>query len=140
MGEDQPKKAGTFEMQFGVLYIFPGVNQMKTLVVIFAVVCAIALLSAGCSRSNNLLLGRVEARVGTHDVVVTDCYRTSVPAPQESKSEDGGNVYRFVPCRDAEIEIRAEELSVNGKRYGVLKAGDAVTVDHGKVLINGHPV
>ena len=43
--------------------------------------CSLCLLAA-CSRSNNLLLGRVEAKVGTHDVVVTDCYRTSVPPPQ----------------------------------------------------------
>ena len=56
---------------------------------------AIVLLSA-CSRSNNLLLGRVEATVGTHAVVVTDCYRTSVPSPQ--RLEDA--VYRFTPCRD----------------------------------------
>ncbi len=41
----------------------------------------VGLLIGGCSRSNNLLLGRVEAVVAGHTVVVTDCYRTSVPAP-----------------------------------------------------------
>jgi hypothetical protein len=31
------------------------------------------LLAPACSRSNNVLLGRVEAKVGSHAVVVTDC-------------------------------------------------------------------
>jgi hypothetical protein len=112
-------------------------KRTMKIMVVPAFVSAGALLFVGCSSSNNLLLGRVEAQVGTHDVVVTDCYRTSVPPPQQEKTEDGRTIYRYVPCRDADIEIRAEELSVNGKRYGVLKPGDSVTVDHGKVLING---
>jgi len=32
--------------------------------------------------------------------------------------------------------IRNDELIVNGSSYGLLKQADAVTVDHGKVLIN----
>ena len=42
---------------------------------------SVGLLLGGCSRSNNLLLGRVEAVVAGHTVVVTDCYRTRVPQP-----------------------------------------------------------
>jgi len=97
---------------------------------------AIFLLS-GCSRSNNLLLGRVEATVGGHTVAVTDCYRTSVPPPVKmADTPDGKSAYRFTPCRDADIMIRDDELTVNGKTYGHLGQGDKVTVDHGKVLIN----
>jgi hypothetical protein len=97
-----------------------------------------AALSVSCSRSNNVLLGRVEAKVGSHQVVVTDCYRTGVPAPQkiEAGTDGARETYRFTPCRDADILIRDEELSVNGTRYGRLQPGDSVTVDHGKVLIN----
>ena len=93
---------------------------------------------SGCSRSNNLLLGRVEATVGGHTVVVTDCYRTSVTLPEKvgGPSEQS---YRFMPCRDADILIRNDELIVNGNSYGLLKQEDAVTVDHGKVLINEMP-
>lgn len=92
---------------------------------------------AGCSKSNNLLLGRVEAQVGAHTVVVTDCYRTSVPKPEQVSGPAGGaGTYLFVPCRDASVTISAESLTVNGQAYGALSAGDTVIVDHGKVLIN----
>jgi hypothetical protein len=107
-----------------------------TKAILLGLVCA-AVLHSACSRSNNLLLGRVEATVGTHTVVVTDCYRTSVPQPQRVTDAPGGPPYdRFTPCRDADIVIRDEALVVNGKSYGRLSQGDAVTVDHGKVLIN----
>ena len=44
--------------------------------------------------------------------------------------------YHFRPCRDADVLIRNDELIINGSSYGLLKQADAVTVDHGKVLIN----
>jgi hypothetical protein len=102
----------------------------------------IALLQlASCSRSNNLLLGRVEATVDGHKVEVTDCYRTTVPQPRQlADLPDGKKVYEFVPCRDAAVLIRGDELIVNGTSYGPLKQADVITVDHGKVLINEHPV
>ena len=86
---------------------------------------------AGCSKSNNLLLGRVEANVGTHTVVVTDCYRTSPPGPV--KVADG--VFHYMPCRDADVWIRAEEVTINGKPYGRLNPNDSLLVDHGAVII-----
>lgn len=99
-------------------------------------ICGLVMACPACSRSNNLLLGRVEATVGGHTVVVTDCYRTGVTPPEEAGGP-GGRSYRFAPCRDADVLIRDDELIVNGSSYGVLKRADAVTVDHGKVLING---
>ena len=92
----------------------------------------LVLLLAGCSRSNNLFLGRVEAAVGNHNVVVTDCYRFSVAPPQ---TIEGG--YRFTPCRDADILIRADELLVNGQSYGKVNPSDAILVDHGVVSVHG---
>jgi len=94
------------------------------------VVLFVSMLCAGCSQSNNLLLGRVEAVVAGHTVVVTDCYRTSVPAPVAEA--DGA---RFTPCRDADVVIRAEQLTVNGTSYGPLTRNAKVVVDHGRVLI-----
>ena len=99
------------------------------------IICGLVMTYSGCSRSNNLLLGRVEATVNGHTVVVTDCYRTSF-TPPEKVGGPGEQSYRFMPCRDADILIRNEELIVNGSSYGLLKQADAVTVDHGKVLIN----
>jgi|SRR6266700_3973591 len=93
---------------------------------------AAALLSSACSRSNNLALGRVEATVGSHRVVVTDCYRTSVPPPEKVEAA----VYRFTPCRDADVLIRGDELVVNGQSYGRIKPTDSVLVDHSVVSVN----
>jgi hypothetical protein len=90
------------------------------------------MLLCACSSSNNLLLGRVEAQVGNHDVVVTDCYRTSVDPPI---AIEGG--YRFTPCRDADVLIQGDELQVNGQSYGRVTPTDAILVDHGVVSVNG---
>jgi hypothetical protein len=98
-------------------------------------ICGFVIACSGCSRSNNVLLGRVEANVGGHTVVVTDCYRTSVTPPEQVGGPNEKS-YRFTPCRDAEVLIRNDELIVNGNSYDLLKQADAVTVDHGKVLIN----
>jgi hypothetical protein len=93
--------------------------------------CTAALFLPGCSRQNNLLLGRVESPVGTHTVVVTDCYRTRAPGPEQIDT----TAYHYMPCRDADVWIRGEELTVNGKNYGRLNPGDGVLVDHGVVSI-----
>src|ERR1039458_7272676 len=90
-----------------------------------------ALLFAACGRRNNLLLGRVESPLGTHTVAVTDCYRLSAPGPEQVDA----TAYHYMPCRDADVWIRAEELTVNGKSYGRLNPGDGVLVDHGGVSI-----
>jgi hypothetical protein len=62
-------------------------------------------------------------------VAVTDCYRFKVDPPRRT----GNCGYEFTPCRDAQIKIENEELTVNGKAYGHLKPGDRVLVDHGVV-------
>lgn len=111
--------------------------KVPRLITTLPLACAAA-LAVACTRSNNLLLGRVEAKVGSHTVVVTDCYRTSVPAPQKVETAEAGarETYRFTPCRDADVLIRDEELVVNGTSYGRIRQGDSVTVDHGRVLVN----
>ena len=96
--------------------------------VVIAIVSVAGMM--GCSRSNNLLLGRVEAVVAGHTVVVTDCYRTSVPQPITE-----GNGATFTPCRDAVVAIRNEQLTVNGMSYGPLTRDAKVVVDHGHVSI-----
>lgn len=92
-----------------------------------------ALFSSACGRSNILLLGRVEAQVGTHRVVVTDCYRLSVPPPVRT----GAGGYSFTPCADADIRIESSGLVVNGRSYGGVGPADDILVDHGRVSI--HP-
>ncbi len=94
-----------------------------------------AVVLSSCSRSNNLLFGEVQAQVGRHTVRVTDCYRTSVPPPERLADVNGQPSFRFMPCRDADVQIRAGELVVNGQNYGRIGDTDTVVVDHGKVLV-----
>jgi len=101
------------------------IETMKT------VLTLLALLATACTRENNVILGRVESAVGTHTVVVTDCYRTSAPAPDQVGATD----YHYLPCKDADVWIKADVLTVNGKAYGKLNPGDGVLVDHGVVSI-----
>lgn len=96
---------------------------------------------AACGRSNNLLLGRVQAEVGGHRVVVTDCYRIHVPAPRVEQEAGGRSAYHFKPCRDADVLILGNpgaELLVNAHAYGSLQPRDSVMVDHGVVSIRHH--
>lgn len=96
-----------------------------------AIVCCVAvLLMTGCSRSNNLLLGEVEATAGSHRIRVTDCYRFSVDPPQQVAEG-----FRYTPCRDADVLIRNDEAVVNGRSYGRLNPNDGILVDHGAVSI-----
>jgi hypothetical protein len=61
-----------------------------------------------------------------------------VPQPEETRdSASGPTSYHWEPCKDAIIGIRDETLTVNGKEYSKLAAGDTVVVDHGRVLVNG---
>ncbi|MDR3701502.1 MAG: hypothetical protein P4L56_17775 [Candidatus Sulfopaludibacter sp.] len=103
---------------------------MKALIVL-AFTC---MLLGGCSSSNNLLLGEVRATVGTHPVMVTDCYRTSVDAPRQT----GAASYEYMPCRDARVTIQDEQLTVNGRSYGKLQARDSILVDHGVVSVHSN--
>jgi hypothetical protein len=95
----------------------------------------IPMLLLSCSRSNNLLLGRVETTVGGHNIVVTDCYRTSVDPPT-TENAGGLTTYSFAPCRDAQVSIRGDQLIVNGHNYGHIGPADSVLVDHGVVSTN----
>jgi hypothetical protein len=88
-----------------------------------------------CSRSNNLLFGEVEAQMGAHTVRVTDCYRTTVAPPERLPDVNGQPSYRFMPCRDADVQIRTGELVVNGRSYGHIGDADTVLVDHGVVSV-----
>ena len=115
------------------------IRNTPTLRRLRCILVACIVMQFACSRSNNLLLGRVESAVAGHRIEVTDCYRTSVPSPRQLPDlPDGKKVYEFMPCRDADVLIRGDELIVNGSSYGVLKQEDVITVDHGKVLINEH--
>ena len=93
------------------------------------------ILSPACSRSNNLLLGTVQANAGSHHIVVTGCYRLSVDPPREIGGPPDESGYRYTPCRDADVLIRGEDAIVNGRSYGHIGPTDSILVDHGVVSI-----
>jgi ankyrin repeat protein len=41
---------------------------------------------------------------------------------------------------DVEVLIKDGKLTVDGKRYGALKEGDTIIIDHGRVLVNSREV
>jgi hypothetical protein len=127
------------EMQWTVPRRSDGLGEMTSKSVFVIAVLSAAVCISSCSKSNNLLFGRVETKLGTHTVVVTDCYRTSVPPAQvEKDSMNGSTLYHFTPCLDADIVIHNEWLTVNHRAYERLSPGDTVIVDHGQVLVNTH--
>jgi hypothetical protein len=103
-----------------------------------AATLTLAILLSSCSRSNNLAIGRVEAAIGGHTIVVTDCYRTSVDPPK-TEIAAGLTTYSFAPCRDAQVLIRGDQLTVNGQSYGRIGPTDSVLVDHGVVSTHANP-
>ena len=109
---------------------------MKISAALVPALLLLALSFEACTKSNNILLGRVEEKVGSHVVIVTDCYKTSVPPPQLLKSASDKPFYRFAPCLDADVAIDGDQLIVNGRSYGTIKQTDTVIVDHGRVLVN----
>lgn len=109
---------------------------MKTRLSFLQIVFCVAIQFGACNKSNNVLLGRVEEKLGTHVVIVTDCYKTTVPPAQLLKSASDKPFYRFTPCLDADVLIDGDQLIVNGRSYGTIHQTDTILVDHGKVLVN----
>lgn len=98
-----------------------------------------ALLLNMCSGANNPLMGVVQADMAGHTIVVTDCYRLDAPQAEYMPFDGSGpDTWRFAPCRDTEILIDGDQLTVNGVRYGAVAPGDEIVVDHGYVYVNGH--
>lgn len=107
---------------------------MNALIRCIALVLFVPLALAACSRSNNVLLGRVETDINGHRIAITDCYQF-FGIPEAQKLGEGS--YRYAPCKDSVVTIQGDSLFVNGIAFGDLAAGDSVTVEHGKVRVNG---
>ncbi len=104
------------------------------------IAAAVLGLASGCARLDSVVLGHVQATVAGYHVSVTDCYRTTIPEPERPSSlADGTQVYRWAPCRDAQIVIRGRTLVVNDREIQTLRPGDEILVDHGKVSVHSTP-
>ncbi len=85
---------------------------------------------AGCSVQFNVNKEEV-TDMGTHHVIVRPgCSFTS----SSSSSGGGSETYRF-SCGEISVTIQNEELIVNNVKYGVLKSGERILIDNGKVFV-----
>ena len=70
--------------------------------------------------------------LGSHKVSVRpQCISKQI----ENRFPGKDKIYNLT-CGATQVTIRNEELSVDGRVYGMLKEGDAVHVDGGKVFVN----
>jgi hypothetical protein len=88
--------------------------------------------TSGCSVNVSVNAMR-ETDLGSHHVVVRPG-STMTSTTEATFCENA--TYEFT-CGDVQIKIENEALTVNVKSYGMLKPGESIEVDHGKVLVAG---
>jgi len=71
--------------------------------------------------------------MGSHHVVV----KPGSIVTSSSSSTGGDNKTYQYSCGVISVTIRNEELIVNDVNYGMLKTGEAVLIDEGKVFVAG---
>jgi hypothetical protein len=71
--------------------------------------------------------------INGHRVTITPCLHSTNTTLRDKSPEDS---LHSMKCGETEVVINNEELVVNSKSYGKLKAGAAVAVDNGRVLID----
>lgn len=100
----------------------------------FALACLCLLLSAAaaCNRQDT----SDALPLGSHKVSIRpDCI-----SKQISNRASGGDRTYNLTCGDTRITIKNEELFVNDKSYGMLRAEDAIHVEDTKVFVNSKEV
>ena len=105
---------------------FPAKSVIST-----ATIVTISCVSlSACDVQNNQLIGRVEADIDRHQVVVTHCFTKQLAKVQST--DDGDS---WTPCKNAAVVIKDEMLYVNGESYGQLAEGDSVLIENGRAKI-----
>lgn len=91
------------------------------------------LFMQGCSDANTLVWNKAETTIDGHQVVIRPCRDSYTRTESDTKT----NRQHVFGCgQRVKVEIRNEALTVNGKSYGMLGAGDAIEVKDEKVFIN----
>lgn len=87
----------------------------------------------GCSEVETLVRNKAETKIDGHRVAIRPC-RNSYTRTEADTPKDRQHVFG---CGErTKVEIRNEELTVNGRKYGTLAQGDSVEVRDEKVFIN----
>ena len=99
------------------------------------VVVSLLCFSSACIRFN---YEPTRVELGTHLVTVKPhCDATSTTSHRRFEEDGSSRIthYEF-KCGDTSVLIRDNTLTVNGKSYGTLTAGDQIAIDYGKVRVN----
>lgn len=100
----------------------------RSLLICLVLLCG----TSGCTVNVSVNAMR-ETDLGSHHVVV----RPGSTTTSTTEATFGENATYEFTCGDVQIKIENEALAVNGKSYGMLKPGESIEVDHGKVLVAG---
>ncbi|HKS28304.1 MAG TPA: hypothetical protein VJS44_10810 [Pyrinomonadaceae bacterium] len=93
----------------------------------------LVLFIQGCSDVETMVRNKAETEIDGHQVVIKPC-RNSYTRTESDTPKDRQHVFG---CGDrTKVEIRNDELTVNGRKYGTLAKGDAIEVKDEKVFIN----
>ncbi|HEY0006530.1 MAG TPA: hypothetical protein VGB17_17235 [Pyrinomonadaceae bacterium] len=116
-------------------------QQSLRITSLFLLLLATVLVQGCQHNARELLLNQSATRLGSHKLLIrpSSNLHESTHAATEIDKADGKPVYRFTAGQTT-LVIKNEVLSVNGKSYGTLNAGDSVTVDYGRVLVNDKEV
>jgi hypothetical protein len=82
---------------------------------------------------NEVVWNKAETMINGHRVTIRPCRDSYL----STKMDTPTNRHHIFACgKRIKVEIKNEELSVNGKSYGKLGSGDSVEVKNDKILIN----
>ena len=94
---------------------------------------SLLLFTQGCSDMKEVVLNRAVTTIDGHEVVIQPCRNSYSKTINDTPTERN----HMFGCGDkTKVELKNEELKVNGKYYGTLGRGDNIIVRHDKVFIN----
>ena len=104
-------------------------------IVVLVLLCGCPLYLGGC-KCNVSVNRQSNTQMGSHAVVV----KPGSTYTSHSSLTSGDKARHTFTCGNVTVRIIDERLIVNDMSYGLLKAGDSVLIDNGKVFVEGKAV
>lgn len=94
---------------------------------------SLLLFAQGCAEIHSLAWNKADTVIDGHHIVISPCRDSYTKTINDTPT----NRYHIFGCgKTIEVKIKNEDLTVNGKSYGMLGRGDSVVVKNDKVFIN----